>query len=97
MINHKTVAVVVPAYNEEKQILHVISSMPDFVDRIVVINDCSTDKTGAIVSDYINQQTSFMVILFLQRTDLRRQNTTKRKSFFTKWRKKSLNTLSPLK
>ena len=56
MINHKTVAVVVPAYNEERQILHVISSMPDFVDRIVVINDCSTDRTGFIVSDYIKQQ-----------------------------------------
>lgn len=57
MINHETVAVVVPAYNEERQILQVISSMPDFVDRIVVINDCSTDKTGLIVSDYIKQQT----------------------------------------
>ena len=56
MINHKTVAVVVPAYNEERQILHVISSMPDFVDRIVVINDCSTDKTEFIVSDHIKQQ-----------------------------------------
>ena len=64
MINHKTVAVVVPAYNEEIQISQVISSMPDFVDRIVVINDCSTDKTGLIVSDYIKQQTHAGASLF---------------------------------
>jgi glycosyltransferase involved in cell wall biosynthesis len=56
MLNNKTVAVVVPAYNEEKQILQVISTMPDFVDRIIVVNDCSTDKTASIVSDYIKQQ-----------------------------------------
>ena len=47
MLNNKTVAVVIPAYNEEKQIIHVISTMPDFVDRIIVVNDCSTDKTAA--------------------------------------------------
>jgi glycosyltransferase involved in cell wall biosynthesis len=57
MLNHKTVAVVVPAYNEEDQILQVISTMPDFVDRIVVVNDCSTDKTGVLVLNYIKEQT----------------------------------------
>jgi glycosyltransferase involved in cell wall biosynthesis len=30
--------------------------MPDFVDRIIVINDCSSDNTAAIVIDYINKQ-----------------------------------------
>ncbi len=64
MINHATIAVVVPAYNEEKQILQVISSMPEFVDRIVVINDCSTDKTGVIVSDYIKRLTPAGEALF---------------------------------
>ncbi|MCX5883047.1 MAG: glycosyltransferase [Deltaproteobacteria bacterium] len=67
MINHETIAVVVPAYNEERQILQVISSMPDFVDRIVVINDCSSDRTGVIVSDYIKQQTPSGETLFTKR------------------------------
>ncbi len=58
MLNNKTVAVVVPAYNEEKQILQVISTMPDFVDRIVVINDFSADRTGEIVLNYIKTQPS---------------------------------------
>lgn len=44
MYNNKTIAVVIPAYNEENQIKMVIETMPDFVDRIVIINDCSQDK-----------------------------------------------------
>ncbi|MGZ3648263.1 MAG: glycosyltransferase, partial [Syntrophales bacterium] len=58
MLNNKTVAVVVPAYNEEKQIIHVITTMPNFVDRIIVVNDCSTDKTADLVSDYMTNQNS---------------------------------------
>jgi len=54
MLNNKTIAVVVPAYNEEKQIVRVIETMPDFVDRIIVVNDCSTDKTAEIIIKYIN-------------------------------------------
>jgi len=54
MINNKTIAVVVPAYNEEKQISLVIETMPDFVDRIVIVNDCSKDKTADVVLKYIN-------------------------------------------
>jgi len=49
MLNDKTVAVVIPAYNEEQQIGEVISSIPDFVDRIVVVNDRSSDGTAAVV------------------------------------------------
>jgi len=55
MQNNKTIAVVVPAFNEETQILDVIESMPDYVDRIIVINDCSTDKTSKVVEDYIKK------------------------------------------
>jgi glycosyltransferase involved in cell wall biosynthesis len=52
MLNNKTIAVVVPAYNEEKQIGHVIESMPDFVDKIIVVNDCSSDSTSNVVKKY---------------------------------------------
>lgn len=53
MLNNKTVAVVVPAYNEERQILSVIENMPDFVDRIVIVNDNSNDSTANVVASYI--------------------------------------------
>ncbi len=55
MLKGKTVAVVVPAYNEETQIGMVIESMPDFVDRIVIVNDKSPDRTGEVVQEYIDK------------------------------------------
>src|SRR5690349_8875690 len=55
MLLNKTIAVVVPAYNEEDQIGMVIDSMPDFVDRIIVVNDCSPDRTAEVVKSYINK------------------------------------------
>lgn len=45
MLFDKSIAVVVPAYNEQSQISKVVQTMPDFVDTIVIIDDCSTDKT----------------------------------------------------
>lgn len=53
MLNNKLIAVIVPAYNEEKQIETVIATMPDFVDRIVIINDCSKDNTAGKVMEMI--------------------------------------------
>ncbi|WP_295425518.1 glycosyltransferase family 2 protein [uncultured Subdoligranulum sp.] len=53
MLLGKTVAVTVPAYNEETQISMVIESMPDFVDRIVIVNDGSKDDTSKVVKEHI--------------------------------------------
>jgi len=55
MLNNKTIAVVVPAYNEEKQIGQVIETMPDFVDRIIIVNDASTDRTQEIIISHIDE------------------------------------------
>lgn len=55
MLSGKTIAVTVPAYNEESQIGMVIETMPDFVDRIVIVNDGSKDKTAEIVKQYIEK------------------------------------------
>jgi glycosyltransferase involved in cell wall biosynthesis len=56
MLNNKTVAVVVPAYNEEKQIGRVIETMPDFVDRIIIVNDKSNDRTVEVVKGYLKSK-----------------------------------------
>lgn len=56
MIHDKTVAVVVPAYNEAKQIGMVIESVPDFVDRIIVVNDASKDETLAVAKRYLDSK-----------------------------------------
>lgn len=51
MYRNKTIAVVVPAYNEELLIGKVIVTMPDFVDKIIVVDDHSTDNTAPIVRE----------------------------------------------
>lgn len=40
-----SVGVVVPAYNEERQIGMVLETMPKFVDHIIVVDDRSSDAT----------------------------------------------------
>lgn len=45
MYKDKLVCVVVPAYNEENLIGKTIESIPDYVDKIIVVDDCSQDKT----------------------------------------------------
>ncbi|MFC2060265.1 glycosyltransferase family 2 protein [Chloroflexota bacterium] len=46
MFSNKKIAVVMPANNEETWIEAAIRSVPDYVNRIYVINDSSTDSTG---------------------------------------------------
>lgn len=50
MYRNKSVGVVVPAYNEEAFIGEVIESVPEFVDRLYVIDDCSTDNTWEVIN-----------------------------------------------
>jgi len=45
MYKGRSVAVVIPAYNEERLIGRVIDTMPTFVDWIVVVDDGSSDRT----------------------------------------------------
>ena len=49
MYKDKRICVVVPAYNEEKLIQTTIASIPDYVDKIIVVDDHSQDKTVQMV------------------------------------------------
>lgn len=47
MYKGAVIAAVVPAFREERQIATVITTMPDFVDHIVIVDDHSPDGTSA--------------------------------------------------
>jgi glycosyltransferase involved in cell wall biosynthesis len=49
MLDGKRVAVVVPAHDEETLITDTVRSIPDFVDRILIVDDGSGDKTAEVV------------------------------------------------
>jgi glycosyltransferase involved in cell wall biosynthesis len=63
MYKEHTVCVVVPAYNEEKLIGRVLETMPAYVDKIVVVDDKSTDRTAEIVRNAANKSKGRVVLI----------------------------------
>lgn len=49
MYRDNTIAVAIPAFNEESKIKKTILGVPKYVDQIYAINDCSTDDTEKII------------------------------------------------
>jgi glycosyltransferase involved in cell wall biosynthesis len=49
LLDGHVLAVVIPAFNEETLIAATIAGIPDYVDQIVVIDDCSDDRTADCV------------------------------------------------
>jgi glycosyltransferase involved in cell wall biosynthesis len=53
--------IIVPAYNEEKLIADTLSSIPIYADRIIVIDDASTDSTRKIIEDFTDKRICLLV------------------------------------
>jgi glycosyltransferase involved in cell wall biosynthesis len=45
MLNGKSIAVVLPAYNAEKTLRLAVAELPDIVDHRILVDDCSADAT----------------------------------------------------
>jgi len=63
MFLEKSTAVVVPCFNEEEHISKVIDTMPEFIDYVVIVDDCSKDQTVKIVKDYIAKQPQRIILI----------------------------------
>jgi glycosyltransferase involved in cell wall biosynthesis len=61
----KKVSVLIPARNEEKNIGNVLNDLKKYADRnieIIVFNDNSEDRTGAIVREFVKTDDRFRLI-----------------------------------
>lgn len=63
MLAEKKIAVVIPAYNEEQLIERTIKGIPAFVDKIVVVDDCSADGTVSRASRLLSEQPDRIVLI----------------------------------
>jgi glycosyltransferase involved in cell wall biosynthesis len=59
---NRTIGVVVPAFNEELLIGETLRSIPKYVDKIYVVDDCSKDKTAQIAREFENNDPRFTCI-----------------------------------
>ncbi len=62
MYKGEKVAVVVPAYNEEKFIARVLTTMPPFVDKIYAVNDGSIDRTLEIMQSIAERNGKITIV-----------------------------------
>ena len=65
----KSLSILIPAYNEERTIGHIlkrvlsVSLINDIDKEIIVIDDCSTDRTYSIVENFIREYPSVAIRL----------------------------------
>lgn len=63
MYENKKIGVVVPCHNESRMIGKVLETMPDFVDRVFVVDDCSDDDTLRLAADAAKQRPDLIRVI----------------------------------
>ncbi|MFH1540804.1 MAG: glycosyltransferase family 2 protein [Elusimicrobiota bacterium] len=61
MYRENKIALVIPCRNEEKLIIPTLQGVPEFVDKVYVIDDKSTDKTSEVVKNYSDKRVELIV------------------------------------
>ena len=68
----QTLSIIIPAYNEEKTIHLILDKVlavklvNDLQKEIVIVNDCSSDKTKEVIEKYISSHTEQKFNFFSQ-------------------------------
>lgn len=52
----KHIAVVIPCYKVERHIRQVVADVPDFVDHIILVDDCSPDNTPQLIDSLASER-----------------------------------------
>lgn len=58
----QNIVIVIPAYKVERHIKNVITSIPEWVKYVIVVDDASPDQTGKIVRDLQTQDTRLIYL-----------------------------------
>src|SRR6187431_2143246 len=67
---NKTLSIVIPAYNEERTIHLILNKVlavklsNNIQKEIILVNDCSKDKTKETIETYISEHTSENIVLY---------------------------------
>jgi len=51
MYKGKKISLVIPAYNESKLIIPTLENIPEVIDKVYVVDDCSTDNMADVVRE----------------------------------------------
>jgi glycosyltransferase involved in cell wall biosynthesis len=62
MYLQKTIAIVVPAYNEERLVGKTLHSIPSLVDKVIVVDDRSSDNTVKFVKEVAEKDRRIILI-----------------------------------
>lgn len=54
MLNNLKIAVAIPCYKVEQHLQQVVAGLPDFVDSIILVDDCSPDSTPKLIDQLVN-------------------------------------------
>ena len=60
MYQGRSIVVVMPAFDEERMIETTVGSLPEIVDRIIVVDDASTDNTTQLVEAISDSRVSLI-------------------------------------
>jgi len=60
LYKNTAIHVVIPAYDEERFIGQVLTRLPGYVDKIIVVDDCSTDDTFRVASASVDPRVVVM-------------------------------------